>query len=52
MITQKEMKKISFSPNNEKKMWRRPSEWCKNPTIFKDDASPGDIEQGQLGDCW
>lgn len=34
------------------KSWRRPSEWCKNPTLTKDDASPGDIEQGQLGDCW
>lgn len=55
---------LCFDPENPKldpdvrqfvsqvKMWRRPSEWCKNPVLFKDDASPGDIEQGQLGDCW
>lgn len=55
---------LCFDPDNPKldpdvkqfvaqvKMWRRPSEWCRNPVIFKDDASPGDIEQGQLGDCW
>lgn len=55
---------LCFDPDNPKqdpdvkafvsqvKTWRRPSEWCKNPVIFKDDASPGDIEQGQLGDCW
>lgn len=55
---------LCFDPENPKldpdvkqfvsqvKMWKRPSEWCRNPVIFKDDASPGDIEQGQLGDCW
>jgi len=55
---------LCFDPDNPKmdpdvkqfvsqvKMWKRPSEWCRNPVIFKDDASPGDIEQGQLGDCW
>lgn len=59
-----DMTSLCFDPDNPKqdpdvkafvsqvKMWRRPSEWCKNPVIFKDDASPGDIEQGQLGDCW
>eukprot|EP01112_Ceratiomyxa_fruticulosa_P010738 TRINITY_DN2856_c0_g1_i1.p1 TRINITY_DN2856_c0_g1~~TRINITY_DN2856_c0_g1_i1.p1 ORF type:complete len:614 (-),score=139.62 TRINITY_DN2856_c0_g1_i1:132-1973(-) len=55
---------LCFDPNSPKispeakdmisqvKSWRRPNEWSKNPVLFKDDASPGDIEQGQLGDCW
>jgi hypothetical protein len=55
---------LCFDPDNPKldpdvkafvaqvKSWKRPSEWCRNPVIFKDDASPGDITQGQLGDCW
>ncbi|KAF0982122.1 hypothetical protein FDP41_011983 [Naegleria fowleri] len=32
--------------------WKRPSQWCKNCSLFVDSVNPGDIEQAQLGDCW
>ena len=35
--------------------WRRPHEMCQEgnePMMFRDGASPGDIKQGILGDCW
>jgi hypothetical protein len=34
------------------KSWRRPRQWNLSATLFVDDVCPGDIEQGQLGDCW
>lgn len=32
--------------------WKRASEHWPNHTIFGDGISPGDIDQGQLGNCW
>ena len=35
--------------------WKRPHEICPentDPVMFADGASPGDIKQGILGDCW
>eukprot|EP00127_Corallochytrium_limacisporum_P001169 Clim_evm4s44 gene=Clim_evmTU4s44 len=32
--------------------WLRPKEMVSNPELFKDGVEPGDICQGQLGDCW
>ena len=33
--------------------WRRPSEFMTGPyNIFEAGIEPGDIQQGQLGDCW
>lgn len=40
------------SPNVE---WKRPHEIYTGdgePVMLKDGASPGDVKQGELGDCW
>jgi calpain len=33
-------------------VWKRPNEFATNPQLFVDEAHPGDIIQGRLGDCW
>lgn len=33
--------------------WRRPQEIAPDePVMIKDGTSPGDVKQGNLGDCW
>ena len=32
--------------------WRRPTELYKNPEFIHDGASPNDVQQGGLGNCW
>nr|XP_056719381.1 calpain-5-like [Euleptes europaea] len=32
--------------------WKRPGELCSNPRLFVDGISPGDLQQGSLGNCW
>eukprot|EP00762_Andalucia_godoyi_P008646 ANDGO_04571.mRNA.1 Calpain len=32
--------------------WRRPSEMSSSAHLFTDGIEPGDVQQGQLGDCW
>ncbi|KAL9647931.1 hypothetical protein ABK040_008202 [Willaertia magna] len=32
--------------------WKRPKQWVKNPQLFVDSTAPGDVSQGNLGDCW
>lgn len=38
-------------PNGYKAYWARLAEYTATPVLF-DDAEPGDILQGMLGDCW
>merc|ERR1719229_579038 len=38
--------------NEEQVMWRRSSDFCKDPAYFKDGIDPEDVQQGRLGDCW
>lgn len=33
-------------------VWRRVSEITPNAVLFKDGIDPGDINQGELGDCY
>uniref|UniRef100_A0A1I7SLZ9 Calpain catalytic domain-containing protein n=2 Tax=Bursaphelenchus xylophilus TaxID=6326 RepID=A0A1I7SLZ9_BURXY len=33
-------------------VWKRPSELCDNPRLFVEGASPNDVTQGILGNCW
>jgi hypothetical protein len=32
--------------------WLRPQELSENPVLYLNGVSPGDVEQGSLGDCW
>lgn len=32
--------------------WLRPQEFSENPVLYVNGVSPGDVEQGSLGDCW
>ncbi|KAL0483550.1 calpain [Acrasis kona] len=33
--------------------WRRPRQWCSTARLFDTVGYlPGDVEQGQIGDCW
>mmetsp|Transcript_7872 Transcript_7872/g.15225 ORF Transcript_7872/g.15225 Transcript_7872/m.15225 type:complete len:1014 (-) Transcript_7872:50-3091(-) len=32
--------------------WLRPQEFSENPVLYANGVSPGDVEQGSLGDCW
>ncbi|CAJ0558024.1 unnamed protein product, partial [Mesorhabditis spiculigera] len=33
-------------------VWKRPGEICSNPQLFVEGASPNDVTQGILGNCW
>jgi calpain-3 len=32
--------------------WLRPHEFAENPVLFLGGVEPGDVCQGDLGDCW
>jgi hypothetical protein len=32
--------------------WVRPKDFAENPILFANGISPGDVQQGALGDCW
>ncbi|CAD5229547.1 unnamed protein product [Bursaphelenchus okinawaensis] len=33
-------------------VWKRPGELCEDPRLFVEGASPNDVTQGILGNCW
>ena len=39
-------------PLAKRPVWKRPSEFMKNPQLFNKGIDPNDINQGLLGDCW
>ena len=39
-------------PLQQKPVWKRPSEFMRNPKLFDDGIDPNDINQGALGNCW
>ena len=41
-----------YDKNGGCEQWLRPNELAENPVVFLNDVSPGDVEQGALGDCW
>lgn len=46
----------SIIPDYDKGMgceqWVRPKDIAENPVLFSNGISPGDVQQGALGDCW
>ena len=46
----------SAVPDYDKSMgceqWVRPKDFAENPILFANGISPGDVQQGALGDCW
>ncbi|XP_067009167.2 calpain-9 [Anabrus simplex] len=39
-------------PDNKDRQWMRPREISKKPQMFVNGAHRGDVQQGDLGDCW
>jgi len=47
-----EQKSLSLKGNYENLTWKRASEIFENPAIFKEGIEAGDVNQGELGDCY
>uniref|UniRef100_A0A6Q2YUY9 Calpain 8 n=1 Tax=Esox lucius TaxID=8010 RepID=A0A6Q2YUY9_ESOLU len=41
-----------YSSKTKGLQWKRPREFCSNPTFIDNGATRTDICQGELGDCW
>ncbi|KAJ7987389.1 hypothetical protein DPEC_G00325980 [Dallia pectoralis] len=41
-----------YSSKTRGLQWKRPREFCSNPTFIDNGATRTDICQGELGDCW